>query len=131
MTYRQDPSNTTNLGANGWENNGNDRITPHFQEPQNWSRTTGCSLVLYPGHSFLGGLTPLQGLQDVIEDSACFRGFFSFRWFIEYNYNSFQLIRYLGTSHDVNVRRKVYRWWVRFLPSVQNFWPCVKVSLTL
>ena len=53
---------TTTRGQSGPEN------ILHFSEVQNWSLTTGCSLVLYPGDKYEGELKfswTLQGENDV------------------------------------------------------------------
>ena len=47
-------------GQNGPGNNGN-RVIAHSSEIQNWSLTTCCTLVSYPGHPFSEGPDPLPG----------------------------------------------------------------------
>ena len=43
-------TDNTILDKSGPGSNGNERVSPHFQELQNRSLTTKCILVSYPGH---------------------------------------------------------------------------------
>ena len=56
---------TTTPSQSGHGNNGNEGVTPHSPNLQDWSFTIRCSLVSYLRHLFFfgggGGLTPLQG----------------------------------------------------------------------
>ena len=52
----------------------------------NWSLTTGCSLMSYPGHPIFGrkvGLTPLQGIQSTDTKLTCFLSW----WLLKENLN--------------------------------------------
>ena len=62
-------------GQSGPRHNGNEGVTPHPQEFQDWSLTPECSLVPHLGQSslFLGeeNLTISQGMQSVYSMPHC------------------------------------------------------------